>query len=164
VTKRSQLDRLAGLVSSARGFDSYVPHDPRTGKPYAQYSSTVLDSAAVLLEVPATIWVENIGAFSGGRNVILDSPREAIAAVLEGYGFEMIGIGAAIENMWLAANALGLAAVFMGDVVIATEEIRELLHIRGDLSGVLAMGYSSAEPRAPMDKRSEEHVERIVWH
>lgn len=158
------LGQLAHLVASARGIDDYVPHDPRTGAPFARYQSTVQESADVLGAAPATIWVENLGAFSRGRQTLLDVPREALAGALEGYGFELMGIGAAVENMWIAATALGLAAAFMGDVVIAEAEIRDVLGLQADLCGVLVVGYSQARPRPPMDAPAFAGSARVVWH
>jgi nitroreductase len=123
-----------------------------------------LESAVVLLDVPAAIWVENLGSFSVGRKTLRTVPAETLADSLEGYGFELIGIGAAIENMWIAANALGLSAAFIGDVVVAESKIAEVLGLRGDLVGVLALGYSSSEPRPPMDVPTFDHLDRVVWH
>lgn len=164
VVERSTIDALADAVSVASGVEKYVPHDPRTGKPYTQYRSTVLESAAILRQVPATIWVENLGAFSAGRKTLLSVPPEALAGSLEGYGFELLGIGAAVQNMWIAANALGVAASFMGDVVVAESVIAANLGIEGDLLGVLALGYSSSSPRPPMDSRAFADSPRWVWH
>ncbi|KQZ90890.1 hypothetical protein ASD62_03445 [Phycicoccus sp. Root563] len=164
VTDRPTLDELADVVTGARDIDDYVPHDPGTGRPYAQYTSTVRNSAEVLRQVPATIWVENLGAFSSGRKTLLSVPNEALAGSLAGYAFELIGIGAAVENMWIAANALGVAAAFMGDVVIAESTIGGRLGFTGDLLGVLALGYSAAEPRPPMDVRAFAESTRALWH
>lgn len=164
VTDQKVHRKLAGFVRAARGVESYVPHDPNTGMPYGRYRSTVLESADVLLEVPAAIWVENLGAFTAGRRTLLSVPAQALAASLEGYGLELVGIGAAIENMWIAAHAHGLAAAFMGDVVIAEDQVQASLEFTGDLVGVLALGYSAADPPPPMDTRAFEQSDRVVWH
>ena len=164
VTQRSVLDGFADAVSCADGIDRYVPHDPRTGQPYSYYRSTVLESAQVLRDVPATIWIENLGAFSAGRETLLAVTPEALAPALVGYGLELLGIGAAIENMWIAANALGLAASFLGDVVVAEPAIAKELGIRGDLLGVMAIGYSESPPRPPIDVPSFADSPRAIWH
>ncbi|MCW2851994.1 MAG: nitroreductase [Nocardioides sp.] len=164
LTDRSVLDELADAVSNSSDIEAYVPHDPKTGAPYPQYRSTVRESAQVLREAPATIWVENLGAFSAGRKTLISVPQEALAGSLAGYGFELLGIGAAVENMWIAANALGLAVSFMGDVVIAESVIAARLGFQSDLLGVLALGYSVATPRPPMDVRSFADSARAVWH
>jgi hypothetical protein len=77
---------------------------------------------------------------------------------MAGFGLEMIGIGAAIENMWLAAEALGVRVAFMGDVVIAENDIRAALGIADGQAGVLALGFSDAPP--PRRQRLDE---RVVW-
>lgn len=164
VTDRAMLSHIANLVSTAEDADSYVPRDPRTGQPYSHYTSSVLDSAAVLGEVSAAIWIENLGTFSAGRRTLLTVPRAALAGSLVGYGFELIGIGAAVENLWIAANALGLSASFMGDVAIAEPQIQRLLGFEGDLIGVLALGYSSKRPGPSRVTRALDSSPRAVWH
>lgn len=164
VTSAPLLNRLATAVETAEGAATYVPHDPRSSTPRPGYSSTVAESAAVLREVPAAIWIENLGPFSAGRDALLAASPEALAEALPGYGFELIGVGAAVENMWIAANVLGLAAAFLGDVVVAEREVRAALGLEGDLLGVLALGYSDAEPPPPMDAPAVPGTSRVVWH
>jgi nitroreductase len=158
------IGRCADAVVTADGIETYVPRDPRTGQPYPEYTSTVLDSAAALRSASAAIWVENLGTFSGGRAVLSKATPAALTGSLVGYGLELIGVGAAVENMWLGANALGLSAAFMGDVIIAEPRIRELLGFEGDLMGVLVVGYSSAS-RGPSElRRALPDQARAVWH
>src|SRR5947208_14097495 len=59
VTDRSLIADLAMAVREAPGQGDYVPHDPRTGQPWPQFESTVLESADVLAQVPVAIFVEN---------------------------------------------------------------------------------------------------------
>ncbi|ORX17356.1 hypothetical protein AWC27_17985 [Mycobacterium szulgai] len=68
----------------------------------------------------------------------------------------MLGIGAAVENMWLAANALGLGAVFMADVLVAEDAIKRKLGIGGDLVGVLSLGPHDGAGRPSMGARLED--------
>lgn len=164
VTDRATLGLLADAVEHAEGADEYVPHDPATGRPRAAYVSTVRESAQVLREVAAAIFMENRGLFSNGRAGLVSATRPALAGSLVGFGLEMIGIGAAIENMWLAAEALGVRVAFMGDVAIAEDDIRRVLGIPGDLVGVLALGFSDM-PAPPRRQRLDEHdSEHVVWH
>jgi nitroreductase len=164
VTDRATLGVLADAVEHARGVDEYVPHDPATGRPRPAYASTVRESAQVLREVAAAIFMENRGLFSNGRAGLIGATRPALAGSLVGFGLEMIGIGAAIENMWLAAEALGVRVAFMGDVVIAEDDIRAVLGIAGDLAGVLALGFSDV-PLPPRRQRlDEQDAEHVVWH
>jgi nitroreductase len=164
VTDRPMLCSLADSVEHADGADEYVPHDPATGRPRTAYVSTVRESAQVLREVSAAIFVENRGLFSNGRSALAGASRPVLADSLVGFSLEMIGIGAAIENMWLAAEALGVRVAFMGDVVIAEDDIRRRLGIAGDLVGVLALGFSDVPVPAGRQRLDERHAEHVVWH
>jgi nitroreductase len=118
----------------------YVPVDPSTGLPRADYESSVGESAEVIRRAACGIFVENESPFPGGRGRLVEAAGESLAEALVGYSFEMIGIGAAIENMWLAAHALGLGAVFIGDVLIAEQYVTNALEMNGDLVGLIAIG------------------------
>ncbi|MBE2318355.1 nitroreductase family protein [Solirubrobacter sp. CPCC 204708] len=158
VTSRATLGEIADAVDSARGAETYVPIDPATGLP-RDYESSVSESAQVLRGVSLGLFVENRGRFSDGRRVVASAADGVRENALIGYSLEMVGLGATIQNMWLAASALGLAGVFMGDVLIAEEMIRERLGLAGDLVGVLALGYTEAES---FPKRLGE--DRVVLH
>jgi nitroreductase len=164
VTGRATIASLADAVDRAEGTDEYVPHDPATGRPRQAYVSTVRESAQVLREATAAIFMENRGVFSDGRAGLIRATRPGLAGSLVGFGLEMIGIGAAIENMWLAAEALGVSVAFMGDVVIAEDAIRPVLGVHGDLVGVLALGFS--EVQAPQRRQSldAQDTNHVVWH
>lgn len=159
VTDRTTLAQLADAVRHATHADRYVPIDPATGEPRPGMSSTVVESADILASVPLGLFVENRGSFSGGRGALAQASDEHRRSALVGYGFELVGLGACIENMWLAAQAHGLCGVFMGDVLIAEPIIRARLAMAGDLVGVLALGYGVGEP-APKLMVDE----RVVWH
>jgi len=163
VTDRALIADLAHAVRTSPDIDDYVPHDPRTGRPIPRYVSTVRESADVLEQVPAAIFVENLGAFSGGRATLAAAPHDALVGSLVGYTLEIIGIGAAIQNMWVAAHSLGVGVAFMGDVLIAEPAIRSRLGLTGDLIGVLAMGYSDAAAALLARPRPDDDA-RVVWH
>lgn len=146
VTQRDLLADLAAAVQTAKDAERYVPIDPATGEPHAEWTSTVSESAEVLGAVPLAIFVENAGRFSAGRRTVARAPDAVRENALVGYGFEMVGLGAAIQSMWLAAGLEGLVGVFMGDVLIAEQTIRDRLGVTGDLVGVLALGRSDDPP------------------
>jgi len=159
VLERGQaLNEIANAVQFAKEIDKFVPEDPATGLP-REWGSTVAESAQVLREVGVGIFIENTGEFSNGRNSLLNSRCEATGSGLIGYGLEMIGLGAMIENMWLSAHALGLGGVFMGDILVAEEEIKQRLRFSGDLVGVLALGYTAMQPRPKILK-----PDSVVYH
>lgn len=53
------------------------------------------------------------------------------------------GVGACLQNMLLAAHALGLGAVWLGEILNRGEEVRELLELPEglDLMAVTAVGH-----------------------
>lgn len=159
VTDRSLLDAIATKVSGSSDAVDYRPHDPRTGLPRRHWESTVLESAEVLRQAAAAIFVQNGGPFSSGRQALLEADPESRRLAIVGYELEIAGLGAALENMWLAAVAHGLSAAFMGDVSVSEIDIRQLLDTEDDLLGVLALGYTSGE--AP-SKREVAIDQRLV--
>lgn len=147
VSDRQRLNELADRMTRDERLERYVPVDPSTGQALTEYTSSVVESAAVVRSVPLVVLVEHAGSFTGGRHVLAARRRTDVEALL-GFAFELIGIGAAVQNMWLAAHAAGLAGVFLGDVVIAESWVREAFGLRGDLVGALALGYSETLPHA----------------
>lgn len=142
------LVELASAVRSADGIEDYVPADPLTGLPHERYTSTVVESADTLAAAPLAIFIENRGEFSVGRETLLAAPADHLRQALMGHGLEMLGIGGAVVSMWLAASDLGLAGVFMGDVLIAEDQISSRLGLEGDLIGVLVLGWPASEERS----------------
>src|SRR5664280_2271202 len=57
-------------------------------------------------------------------------------------------IGAAIQNMLLAAQAMGLGAVWMCDVWSAYQQLEEWLGESGQLVAAVALGYPDEQPAA----------------
>ena len=165
VENANALLRIAESVMASDGLDQYRPHDPKTGAPYPHWQSTAAESAAVLSQAPAAVFIENRGVFSGGRRGLSDVPRDGLMQTITGYGLEMVGIGAAIENMWIAAVSLGVSAAFLADLVIAEEQIKAELAITGDVVGALALGYSRAVPPPALLSPPETlAAEPVVWH
>lgn len=164
VVNRQLLTRIADLVVHDRDAGTYVPLDPKTGKPNRKYSSTVVASGKTLGSASIGIFVENLGPYSRGLESIVQVDDQIRRSVLFNYGLEMIGIGAAMENMWLAACALGYSATLMVDVVVAEKEIAPLLGLRGDLVAALAIGKSNGTPTKPMDLPPMGGTARAVIH
>jgi len=147
VTNKLTLHGIAEHIDSVAEQEKreFRPVDPSSGN-RRSYVSTVSESAQVLREVPLGIFIENQGKFSNGRQSVSASPDSVRVGALIGVGLEYIGLGASIENMWLAAQAHDISGVFMGDVLIAEDTIKSQLGMVGDLVGVLALGYSDREP------------------
>ena len=139
------LNSIADDVQNAKDAKRYVPINPATGKSL-QWPSTVAESSRVLREVGVGLFIENIGAFSGGRQNVASAVEDVRRNAITGYCLEVIGLGAImVQNMWLSANAQGLNGVFMGDIGVAEPEIQARLGMQGDLIGVVALGYSEHE-------------------
>lgn len=162
VTDRALMHAAAEAARSSPEIEGYVPHDPATGQPRTEYSSTVLESCGVLESVPLAIFIENRGPFSSGHRRMATASSQNREAALMGYGLEMLGIGAAIQNLWLAANDNGLSAAFLGDLVIAEWPIKELLKMKGDLVGVLALGYADTATERPARAPSADSL--VTYH
>lgn len=163
VTDPRVLDELAGAVESGEDVERYVPYDPMTGQPRPEWQSTVIESAAVLRGARAAIFIENAGTFSRGRQALVNASKEALQASIVGYTLEVLGVGAAIQNLWVAAVAHGLSGVFMGDVLIAERAIQRRLGIACDLVGVLALGYSEVPNAELGSRRADLDHDRVRW-
>jgi len=158
------LHRIAALVEGSERAEQFVPHDPETGAPHENLSSSVRESAQVLRSCGAGIFIENRGVFSRGIEALAVASSERRRAALAGYAFEILGVGAAIQNMWIAASALGVQGVFMGDVVIAESAIRSEIAIECDLLGVLALGYSNVVEGGPRREIDMHDSVRAAWY
>lgn len=167
VTSRALIEHAADAMRSAEDADSYVPFDPITGAIRPDWASTVRESADLLAAAPVAVFVENRGPFSRGRTILLDAIRDRRIGSLVAYTFEVLGVGAAVENMWLAAESAGLVATFMGDVVVAEKAINRQLGIQGDLVGALAFGHPlESHAGSPNVKRHTEGEaeQTVTWH
>jgi nitroreductase len=60
------------------------------------------------------------------------------------------GIGACLENMLLEAHSLGLGAVWLGEIIKSSEQIKALLGIGKelDLMAVVALGHPDEKPKS----------------
>lgn len=57
-------------------------------------------------------------------------------------------VAAAVQNLLLAAHAVGLGAVWLGYPSLAGPQIRDWLHEKGELMATVALGYPAATPGA----------------
>jgi len=68
-------------------------------------------------------------------------------------------IGAAIQNMTLAATELGLGSLWICDAYFAYPELCAWLNCTGELAAALALGYAAeqpaARPRLPLSQITE---------
>ncbi len=70
---------------------------------------------------------------------------------------DLMGIGACIQNMLLAAHSMGIGSVWLGEILKRKKEVNEILGIEdGDeLMAVIACGYPAEKPekaRVPLSE------------
>jgi len=70
-------------------------------------------------------------------------------------------IGAAIQNMLLAAQDLGIGSLWMCDVFYAYEELSAWLGAEGEMIAAVALGYPNESPAA-RPRRPVGEVARVV--
>lgn len=68
-------------------------------------------------------------------------------------------VGAAVENMILAATELGLGSLWICDTYFAQKELNEWLHTEGELCAALALGYADEAPLARPRKNISDITE-----
>ena len=160
VRSREILADIADAMTAANEKQTFVPHDPVSGQPRERFKSTVDESADVLRQVPLAIFLENRGEFSVNRAAVAAARNdETQQDVLIGMGLEYVGLGACVENIWLAAESMEVRGAFMGDVIICEGYIKQRLSMIGDVVGAIALGYADVEAQAKPVNR-----ENTVWH
>lgn len=73
-------------------------------------------------------------------------------------------MGACLQNMLLAAHALGLGAVWLGEILKSAEQVRELLELpQGlELMAVIAVGHPTEEHRDGERREIGELILKVV--
>ena len=76
----------------------------------------------------------------------------------------MQGIGACVENMLLAAHALGLGACWIGGITSAREEAAKVLGLKKDeeLALLLVIGHPAPEEGRSRERRPLSELVREV--
>lgn len=94
----------------------------------------------IMEEVPVIVFV--VDTLAGDLSATLDT-EERIAEICN-----VQSIGAAIENMSLAAVDMGLGSLWIGDIFFAYEELNTWLAADGVMVAALAIGYPAEQPAA----------------
>ena len=75
----------------------------------------------------------------------------------EGYNRDkdILGIGACVQNMLLAAHSLAVGSVWLGEILNRKNEVNELLEIgqKYELMAVIALGYPAESPHSSRRER-----------
>ena len=103
-------------------------------------TGTAIMTARVMERAPVTVFVFNPeGAHPWTSHSVMQTFMEAI---------DTQSIGAAIQNMLLAAQAFGLGTLWMCDVWSAYQQLEEWLGEWGELVAAVALGYPDEQPAA----------------
>jgi nitroreductase len=96
---------------------------------------------------------KKLGGFTKYRTIIESAPACIAVFIDRGAMYNDVkdhqAIGACIQNMLLAAHALGLGAVWLGEILNNAEHVRMLLElpIEMELMAVVAIGHPSVKKR-----------------
>jgi F420 biosynthesis protein FbiB-like protein len=115
-------------------------------------TGTAIMTARVMERAPVTIFVFNPeGVHAWTSHSLAQTPSLYFRATLAQTFREAVdiqSIGAAIQNMLLAARAMGLGTLWMCDVWSAYQQLEEWLGESGELIAAVALGYPDEEPAA----------------
>jgi len=109
-----------------------------------EYSTLVMEQA------PVTVFVFNPDGLPPWQEHTTDQ--------MFGDVLDIQSIGAAIQNMLLAATDLGLGSLWICDVFIAYEELCDWLGEKGELIAAVSFGYADEAPEARPRKPKSEVV------
>lgn len=121
----------------------------------AQYISGAEYTLEIMRQAPVTIFIVNLLEEDITQTL---TTEERVSEICNAQS-----IGAAIENMTLAATELGLGSLWICDTYFAHEELNQWLHGNGELCGelfaALTIGYADEAPKARPRKSMEDAVE-----
>lgn len=91
------------------------------------------------------------------------SPFEAYSPDRHVYEIcDMLSIGAAVENMLLAATETGLGSLWIANTCYAYEELKDFIGTDRMITGAVALGYPAESPNARPRKSVDEVTEYKV--
>lgn len=118
----------------------------------APYLNGAKQTLNIMEQAPVLIFIMN----SLGMDIQLSlTPEERIFELCNAQS-----IGAAIENMTLAATELGLGSLWICDTYFAYEELCAYLNAKGELMSALAVGYAD---EAPHDRARNQIKDVVLW-
>lgn len=110
-------------------------------------------SAQVMEQAPVTIFVSNPQGLRPWQEHSVDQMFDDVVNIQS--------IGAAIENMLLAALDLGLGSLWICDVFFAYEELCNWLGEKGAMIAAVSLGYPGENPNARWRKPIHEVVRMV---
>lgn len=125
-----------------------APILPRSGFGIPDAKNTL----KIMQEAPLLIVVINANGVSPLVSIDIDTRVTEIC--------DTLSIGAAVQNMLLAAESMGLGTLWIANTCFAYPELTEYLKTDGQLVGAVAVGYPDEAP-AP---RSRKSIDEIAEH
>lgn len=105
----------------------------------------------IMMKAPIVIFVLNTNGKSPMENIAMDERFSEIC--------DSLSIGAAIENMILEAQELGIGSLWIGNTCFAYNELMEYTGQNGQLIGAVALGYADEKPDARPRRKLEDITE-----
>ena len=116
-----------------------------------QYLNGAEHTLEIMLQAPVVIFVMNPMGLNLNQTL---SPEERIYEICNAKS-----IGAAIENMTLAATELGLGSLWICDTYFAYQELQSCLKTEGELFAAMTLGYADEAPQQRPRKTFSDAVE-----
>lgn len=149
-------DLVARAMEEHEEPSCWNPTHPTKGLLYGT-RNTRLESARGMREAPLAIQVFSDHPFSGGIDLIaehshdLDHRRQIVS-----YGVELASLAACVENMLLAAHALGLGGLWNMDPLGISEKIKQIYNQpERDYFTTVSIGFPNEYPK--FKKRKEKY-------
>jgi len=150
-------EKICAWVEENRDGLPTAPGELLIDEPLASPRDSTTATLRYVRSAPVLLLIFNRAPFSGGRAGIIDRAKSGELAAFEN---EYVSLGACMENILLAAHALGLGAIALMDILPAAPRVREETGIPYDLVLGVLVGYP-----VPHD-RPLRHVdfERLVTY
>lgn len=133
----------SGIWRERRG-DSLLP-ESAYGLPDA------VNTLRIMQEAPVVVMVVNPYGKSPFSGITAD---ERVTEIIDS-----LSIGAAIQNMLLKAEELGIGTLWIGNTCFAYPELVDYMQAKGQLIGGVALGYANEMPGARPRKNLSDLVE-----
>ena len=108
----------------------------------------------IMMKAPIVVFVLNINGKSPMESISIDDRFTEIC--------DSLSIGAAIENMLLEAQELGIGSLWIGNTCFAYNDLMEYIGRKGQLVGAVALGVADEKPDARPRKKLEDIVEYYI--
>ena len=141
--KKEMLEAMGrGLAREKEGRDALLPES-------RQHISGAEHTLHIMEQAPVNLFIIN------PLGLDLDSPATPEQRIYEICNAQ--SIGAAVENMTLAAEGLGFGSLWICDLFFAYRELNQWLGVQGTLAAAMALGYADEAP-GPRPRKSMDDL------